>query len=72
MLSMLSWPVTPTNKTQVSTVRLACAEAGLVVVQGVELVEVQDVRTGQEGMHAAARRSHLGTGVAPEPGMQIA
>lgn len=71
-VSMRSLQATRTKLILVSIVQLGCVEAGLVVVRGVGLAEVRDAKTGQEVLLAAARRSRVGTGVALEPGTQIA
>jgi hypothetical protein len=60
------------SKNRVNTALLACEEAELVVVQGAGHVEVQDAKTGLEVLHAAARKSRVGIGVAQGPETRIA
>jgi hypothetical protein len=59
------------SKNQVNIAPLACVEVELAVVQGADHVEVQDARTGREVLHAAARKSRVGIGVARGPEIQI-
>lgn len=69
---MPSWQGTRMKPSQASIARLVCEEGELAVVPGVELVEVQAARTGQEVALVAARKSSIGTDVALEPEIPIA
>jgi len=59
------------SKNQANIALLECEEAELVVVQGVGHVEVQDAKTGLVVLHAAARKSRTGIGVAQRPEIRI-
>lgn len=69
--SMPLCQVTRMSKNQVNIAVLACEEAELAVVQDADHVEVKDAKTGREVLHAAARKSRVGIGVAQMPEIRI-